>query len=449
MRWLIVVAAVSAAIVWGAFKFAPADLALVVALALCGAVAFAAGKRPEVVVVALVGAAALDITGRIATVGDANLTLYQGLVAVVFVFAAWRVRKGESKLVGTPVDLPVIAFLGIAVASIFVAPLPLVAVVQVISILSCAVLVYLIVVLIDTPARAETLVLGVLGLAALWSVGAYFEKHSLLHFGTLLINYGYGVRTKMTFKDPNIFGDFLAVSSAMALPLAFVAKSWLKRLAIVGGVALCLAAIFWTGSRGALAGFLIAAVVVVIALRIPLWQKVVFLAGAALLVAAGIAFFVDPLWIQNKVIGVWQDESWMDRVRIVQSALAMSHDHLIGVGAGNFSAIYPYYRDPLVRFDLVESHTMLATILVEYGVVGLGVFLWLLWRFLSRTALVVWREKAGRVQALATGVLAGGFAVIAQSFTYSLETSKYLWLTIGLGMALYGMSQVKSEKETQ
>jgi len=82
---------------------------------------------------------------------------------------------------------------------------------------------------------------------------------------------------------------------------------------------------------------------------------------------------------------------------------------------------------------------MAFTLLVEYGLIGLALFTWLLWRFVSRTWIVARREQTGILQSVATGALAAGIGVIAQSFTYSLETSKFLWLAIGVGMAVYTM----------
>ena len=447
MPRLALITAIVAALAFAAVMFAPKELAIAVALVGCVALAAVVFRRPEVAIIALVGAAALDITGRLATIGGAKITIYQGLLVVVLGFVFWRVRTGRSKLVSTPVDLPLAMFCALAVASVFVAVQPALALVQVASLFSCALLVYVVVVLVDTPEKAELVVLGVLGLACLWSVAAYFEKRGLFHIGQVIITYGYGIRTKVTFKDPNILGDFLTVSAALAMPLAVVAKSKLKRVAVLAGVALCFVAVLWTGSRGAFGGFLIAAMVVVLALRIPLWQKLLLLGVAVAGVVGGLAFFVNPMWVQDKVLGLWQDQSWMDRVRIVNSGIAIARDNIFGVGAGNFPVVYPFYRDPVVRFDLVESHTMLATLVVEYGFAGLFVFLWLLWRFLSRMIVVAWHEKPGRLQALATGVLAAGMGVFAQSFTYSLETSKYLWLTIGLGMAVYTMAKAPSDKE--
>ncbi len=439
--------AAAAAMAWAAFKFAPMLLIVLVALLGIAAVAAAARRRPEVAIVALVGAAGLDSTGRLAVIGSARITVYQLVMVAVMLFAIARIRSGRAQLLGTPVDLPLLAFLAVAAASIFVTiSIPL-AVVQLISLLSCAVLVYLVCVFVDTPERAETVVLGILLLATVWSIGAFFEKQGVLHFGPVIRTFASGIRPKMTFKDPNIFGGFLAVSAALALPLIAVAKSWSKRVAILGGVGLCLMAILLSGSRGALAGFVIGALVMVLALRIPVWQKLLFVGAATLLLVVGVESLVSPTYIQLKVLGVAQDRSWIYRIGIVRSALAMASDNVFGVGGGNFREVYPLYRSYFVRFNLVESHTMLATLLVEYGALGLLTFLWLLWRSVSRVALVAWRQEFGLLQALATGVLGAGAVVFAQSFVYSLETSKYLWLTIGLSMAVYTIWRSTSKEE--
>jgi putative inorganic carbon (HCO3(-)) transporter len=319
--------------------------------------------------------------------------------------------------------------------------------VQLVSLLSCGALVYLTCILVDTPERAERVVLAILTLAAIWSVGAFLEKQGLMHFGPVIRTFASGIRAKVTFKDPNIFGNFLAVSAVLALPLVPIAGSTTRRIALLCGVGLSFMAILFSASRGALAGLMVGVLVMMLALRIPAWQKLLIIVMVAVVLIGGVVAVMSPTWIQEKVVGVAQDRSSANRVGIVGSSIEMARDNVFGVGAGNFPLVYPFYRNQVVRFNLVESHTMLATLLVEYGVLGLLLFLWILWRFVTRVSLVAWREERGLLQALATGVLAAGAAVLAQSFVYSLETSKYLWLTIGLGMAVYTMWRTKTQKE--
>ena len=99
-----------------------------------------------------------------------------------------------------------------------------------------------------------------------------------------------------------------------------------------------------------------------------------------------------------------------------------------------------------MNLGLVESHTAYVTVLAETGLFGFIGFMWLIVRFWFGTLKTALKAPAGRLQALAVGSLAGGTALLVQSLTYSLETSKFLWLTFGLGMAAMRIYADRSEE---
>jgi O-antigen ligase len=155
----------------------------------------------------------------------------------------------------------------------------------------------------------------------------------------------------------------------------------------------------------------------------------------ALLVAGAVLYVADPVWLERRVVQVSSDTSLAARFMMGDSALQMAADHPMGVGIGNYSLMYPYYREANIRASLVESHTAYLTVLVEIGVVGLLVFMWLLWRYASATFRVARHSDDRDVHLLAVGSLAAVVGIAAQAFTYSLETSKFWWLAIGIGLA--------------
>lgn len=417
-------------------------IALVACLALV-IVAAITYRKPETAIVVLIAASTLDVTGRIAQIGPLRLTLYQGLLAATVLFAIWRVKSARTRLKSTPVDVPLLLFMAVVVISVLGAGEPARAIVALVSLGSSALLVYLVLLLVDTPEALVRVVLGVLAVAVLFSVFTFFEARGAFSIGAPIQNWGAGIRPKVTFKDPNMLGSFLMVASMLALPLLQVAGRRRMKVLVVLAVLLCAFAIFETSSRGALGALGIALLASLTMMRIPFRYKAVIF----VLVAIAAFTVLDPAWVVQKVLGAGEDESALARVYMGMSALNMAKDYPFGVGAANYPIVYPWYRDAAVRWNLVESHTMYLTLLVEYGIVGLSLFLWVMWRFISRTWLVAWREQRGMLQSLATGALAAGIGVFAQSFTYSFETSKFLWFSIAVGMAVYTMWKTQPVKE--
>lgn len=444
---LALIAAATAALAWAAVTFAPQALGVALALVALGAGAALAWREPQYALAGLVAAAALDVNGRLAAIGPFKVTVYQALLVAVIALAAWRVRTGASRLRATPIDLPAIAFIAIAAISVLAAPQTGRAITAIVSLTSSIVLAYLVVVLADSPSRLRDLVVAVVTLGALFGVLAVLERYEVFSVMEPLRAWGYGIKPRVTFEDPNTLGHFLAVAAGLGVPLAAIWRGW-RQAAIAAAVLAMSAGVWFTGSRGSLAALLIAIAVGMLAVRIPTWQKLVVVGAAAAAVVAGIAFFLDPLVLQRKILGVATDPSALARVDMAASAWQMIADNPFGVGAANYPVVYPFYRDAAVRSSLVESHTMLLTVLVEYGWAGLIAFTVLLWRWLSRTALAALRARDALSQALAAGALGAGVAAVAQSFTYSLETSKFLWLTVGIGLSVYACVQSISEEES-
>lgn len=412
---------------------APQALALLAGVVLLCVAARAAKDKPEVALIALIASATLDVHGRIAEIGPLKLTLYQVLLAGVVVYAAWRLWTHRSRITTTPVDAPLLLFMGFVVASIIGAVDPVRSVVALVSLLSSALLVYLVVVLADTPKALERLVLGVLAIAAVFAVLALLEAADVFFLTSPLRQWGGLILPHVTFGDPNMLGSFLMVGSMLGLPLVTVVEDRRMKAAIAAAAILCAFALVKSTSRGALGAFMIALAVLFLASR----ERTSVKAAVIAFTLVSLVAFADPVSLFEHARTVVLDASTETRLLMGRSALEMACDNPFGVGADNYPLVYPAYRDAFTRWNLVESHTMPLTLLVEYGVFGLFAFFWMLWRAMTRTYTVQQSSEDPTVRAVAYGALAAGIGIIAQSFTYSFETNKFLWLTIGVGMAAY------------
>lgn len=440
--WL-VLAATAGALAWLLGQVAPGVIAVVVSAAFVGLLVVAVSARPELGIVVLVGAAALDVTGRVAQAAGVVITAYQAAVVLVGAVLVWRVLGRRSSFVSTPADLPVLLFLTFAAAAIPAAVQPATATVSFLSLASSVVLLYLVVVAIDTPAKGTLVVWSVLGIVGLFGVLAIAERLGIWSTQPFFKVWSYGIRARVTFKDPNIFGSFLAGSLALVAPMVLEMKRGVMRLVAFGCVLAGLAGLAFTFSRGAWVAFAVGMLVVLLFSRVSPVAKIAALAALGIAAAIFLVVLVDPAFVQTKLLNVSSNRSFLFRIYLGISGLKMFLDHPMGVGPGNYPFVFPLYRSAFVNPGLVESHTAYVTVLAETGIVGFVGFMWLIVRFLLGAGRVAVRSARGQLQALAVGSLASGVALLTQSLTYSLEASKFLWLSLGLGIAavrIYGES---------
>ncbi len=166
----------------------------------------------------------------------------------------------------------------------------------------------------------------------------------------------------------------------------------------ISAVALAIASLLLSGSRG---GLVALAVEIVIAASLigrgsaHSGQSRRLATAAAFALVAGVALFayVDPGWVGRKLGSVayvnttWKD--WAgDRKLMAADALHMWADHpLLGVGLGDFETAYPPYQSLTTDMWIDHAHNDYAEAAAETGLVGallilssLGLFLLLAFR---------------------------------------------------------------------
>ena len=398
-------------------------------------------QRPVLGLLVMIPAAALDVAGRVAQVSGVTITVYQLLAALTIVAVLVAFARGDLKPASSPMDLPVLLFLALVLTAIPAATDPKLAIVAAASLVSSGIVLFLTVWTVrDIDTAWLVLVVFVVVSAVLGLLAVLEREHIFALRGAYFVVWRDGIRARVTFRDPNILGAFLAPASLLSMAWLVGERNRLHRVLMVACCVAATAGMFATLSRGAVGGWLIGVVLVVALSRMALRWKV----GLAALVVSAllvVAFVVlGPAWIQAKIFGVGDNASALYRVYMARAAVQIFRDYPMGVGPGNYPVVFPLYRDAFVKTSLIESHTAYLTLLVETGILGLAAFVWLLWRYFTRTVTAVLRATDGRVHGLAVGALAAGTALTAQAFTYSLESTKILWFTFGLGMVAFRLA---------
>ena len=238
------------------------------------------------------------------------------------------------------------------------------------------------------------------------------------------------MRAYGTFEQPNPYGGYLGLTLPLAVgvvvagvfPVAGrVRWAWILLAAVLG--ALMLIALVMSWSRGAWLGF--GASVAAIAVAVVLRSGRATVIGAALvvlsayvLIVAGLARIPPPI-VQRfsdfvPYLGVTDvrgteitDANFavLERVAHWQAAWDMWTDRpWLGVGAGNYEAVYPRYSLPLWRVALGHAHNYYLNIAAEAGLIGLSAYL-VLWATALVGSVRATRKTIGWEWGVALGVL--------------------------------------------
>jgi hypothetical protein len=185
-------------------------------------------------------------------------------------------------------------------------------------------------------------------------------------------------RVNSVFWDPSIYGRFLMIAIVVALVVVVRAESSRLRIAAAAALGVTWIGLLLSYSQSSFAGLIVA----VVALLALVWRRAALLAAAfvaLVLVSTGIA---NPN-VQNAFVkrsGAALNRATSDRAGLVYNGVRIAVDNPIaGVGVGAFRHHFAALtglkgKEP----KKAASHDTPVTIAAENGIVGLGLFAWVL-----------------------------------------------------------------------
>jgi O-antigen ligase len=247
-------------------------------------------------------------------------------------------------------------------------------------------------------------------------------------------------RVNSLFFDPNIYGRFLVMVTVALAALLL----WSSRPRAVLGLA-ALLALLWGGlvlsfSQSSIAALLVG-LAVLAAVR---WRaRPVIGVLAAGLVAAAIVVFAAPGSIHLRGHSAKSlNHATSGRFNLMKGGLRMFADRPVyGYGAGSFAERFRARERKSEAQAASASHTIPITVAAEQGVVGLGVYVFLLvvsFRLLFGGLLELRGPGPPSARLLGRMVAAAAFAALA---FHTLLYADFLedpltWTLLGLGIAL-------------
>ncbi len=291
-----------------------------------------------------------------------------------------------------------------------------------------------------TPRLALVCAGVAVGLAVLFAgVGfvEYANKSLLLNPKVVAANsFDNYFRVNSVFFDPSIYGRFLALVMVVVTTAVLWAR---RRREVLIGAALL--AWLWAGLITSFSQSSIAALLLGLAV-LAAWRwdvrATVYVCVAAAIIALAFVLVAPPslhLGLTGK--GGSANNATSGRAKLVSGGLALFADRpLQGFGSGSFSTEYLRHNEVSATSAASASHTIPITVAAEQGIVGLVLYVALLF-----AALATLLRGAGRSPPR-TALAACFAALVLHTFVYAdfLE-DPITWTLLGIGVALVPLGQ--------
>ena len=155
-----------------------------------------------------------------------------------------------------------------------------------------------------------------------------------------------------------------------------------------------------------------------------------------------LALFIAPFVLPETIIsrftsiGNMGDTSTSYRVAIWMGTIAMLKDYWfsgIGLGITSFNKVYPIYA--YAGTTAQHSHNLYLQLMVENGVMGLIVFLGIVYNFFKETIISLVKKK----KILLVGIVSGMVGFLVQSMTdhtwYNYRVVLIFWMAMAFGVS--------------
>lgn len=384
-----------------------------------------------------------------------NALISAGILSAIFFWLTKKVLTKEWKLPNTALNIPIFAFILVSILSM-VNSINITE--SLIGLRKLVMYIFLYFVIVDNVINKRQfnwIILTVILAAGIVSLDGFFQFFSgkdlmrgrpLMLSGEKMLSGENIKRVTAAFKQASNLGIYLGALIPTVVSLTLYHFSGKKKLLIgLWGVImlLCLAL---TLAPGAAFGFY-AAMLFFIILKRDKRLLIVLIIGIIL------AWFILPSalinWPEGGLFGSIKGRIYMCRI-----AMRMIKIHpFLGMGLHTFPINYQRYVSPGYPYYggiPPYAHNMYFHMAAEIGLIGLGVFIWLLVTLIRGWSSAYKKTESSYLKALSLGLLGGIIAFLTHGM---LESSLYMtqggilfWFMIGLSISLQRIIHAKLEK---
>lgn len=250
------------------------------------------------------------------------------------------------------------------------------------------------------------------------------------------------MRVYSTFENPNVYGEYLILAIPIAVSLFWTEKGFWRKTFLLGIVAITTLAMVLTFSRGCWLGILFALAILAVIID----RRFILIGLVALMC---LPFVLPDTIIQRFTsIGDMSDTSTSYRVYIWMGSLAMLKDYWfsgVGLGETSFNTIYPLYSYNNIQAP--HSHNLYLQIVSQFGIVGLIVFLGIVYNFYKEATISMLKKK----NILLAGIVAGMTGFFLESMFdytwYNYRVILIFWMVLAFGTVASKLGENESGKE--
>jgi putative inorganic carbon (HCO3(-)) transporter len=135
-----------------------------------------------------------------------------------------------------------------------------------------------------------------------------------------------------------------------------------------------------------------------------------------------------------------------DRIAIYRNSINMiKHHPIVGVGANNFMKNYRFYKESpefrnIVTSEYLYAHNNFLHMAAEIGLIGLGIFIWLLFKSFKE-CINIYRQLKDpflKISSLSLSACLIAFLIngLTESSLYSSRVAIVFWYIMGFSLAL-------------
>ncbi|GBE02883.1 O-Antigen ligase [bacterium BMS3Abin08] len=279
-------------------------------------------------------------------------------------------------------------------------------------------------------------------------------------FDIPLFTYGLALKTLKrgigTSRNPNVFAMMVIFTLPLLSHWFFSSRRTMVKLSVLAAFIMNVVAIILTYSRsGAILLSLVLLILLFWNLRRFRPRYLGFVTSAALIaLLATIAFMPSGYWKFQKTVTDTMDRSIGARTSyLIVGWRIFKEDPIIGSGPGTFAQLYSrseyaaHYAD-IVNTYLMDAHNSYLEVVVGTGLLGLSIFLIIIWTGLRNFHLAQQRFRADGREDIAS--LVGAYSlsyisIVLYFLVFSGTYHKYFWLSLGLSQVALNLSRKKAE----
>lgn len=359
---------------------------------------------------------------------------------IMLAFLSWvfsKMSKSEPAYPKTALDLPLLIFFAWAIISLFWAPDFIPGLIGIFMLIGCYLAFFLSVVIVRTKKIFNTVIWLLILVGVINALLAIHSLHNEAFYKELYrsenLSIFFTLRDTAKFRGTGlgltlITSDLLNIVIMIAIGKFIVEKYFLKKCLIFFLILVIIFGQFTTLSKGGVISFIAGSFFFVAAYK-PLRRGFFFVIPTIIIILKGILLILPFGWPWPERAEFFRERSsFFSRTLMWGSGFEdLIKSYGFGYGAGSF---YP-------------THSIWLGVLFELGIIGLLIWLWLVFRLFFSFWSLLSNKSIGHYYRV---MLIAFLAAIVSTLTFGLSSGCYyfeekMWAIFGIGMALVNITR--------